>query len=63
MLIAYVETEGVSLRERRRALAEYGFHCRCDRCTDDERKIEARRLAAAAGGAGAGAGGRRAKMR
>lgn len=34
--ICYIETSGVSLHDRRRALADYGFVCECARCVREE---------------------------
>lgn len=36
LTISYIDEEEAGLEERRRALGEYGFTCRCERCETEE---------------------------
>jgi hypothetical protein len=36
VLLSYIEEEGASLQERRAMLRDYGFVCRCERCSAEE---------------------------
>lgn len=52
VVISYIEEEGVGLEERRGALGEYGFVCRCERCEAEELALQVGGMSVEGSGSG-----------